>query len=85
MQLLSKHLFITQYFHGNLETAELSIRAWALLQNFAPSNPYTIKKFNGLQSPAERLNQFRYHENWLQNLLVSASQRRYSLPPQNPL
>ncbi len=85
MRPMDKYLFISQYFHGSLETAELSIRAWALIQNFAPSNPYTIKKFNGWQSPAERLNQFRYHNNWLQNLLVSASQRQYSQPPQNPL
>ena len=85
MRPMDKYLFCSQYFQGHLETAELSIRAWVIIQNFAPSNPYTIKKFNGWQSPAERLNQFRYHENWLQNLLVSASQRRYFSRPQNPL
>ena len=85
MRPMDKHLFCSQYFHGSLETAELSIRSWTLIQNFAPSNPYTIKKFNGWQSPAERLNQFRYHDNWLQNLLVSASQRRHFNRPQNPL
>jgi len=82
---MDKYLFNTQYFHGSLESAEFSIRAYALIQNFAPSNPRTIKKFNGWQSPAERLNQFRYHDNWLQNLLVSASQRRHFNRPQNPL
>jgi len=30
-------------------------------------------------SPAERLNQFRYHDNWLQNLLISAFFGRVSL------
>ena len=64
MRLLSKHLFCRQYFHGSLETAELSIREWVLIQNLAPSNPYTIKKFNGWQSPFARLNQFRYFDNW---------------------
>jgi hypothetical protein len=44
MKLLSRHLFNTQYFHGSPETAELSIRGWALIENFAPSNPHTIKK-----------------------------------------
>ena len=63
----------TQYFHGTLETAEHSIRGWALLYNFAPSNPNTAKHHNGAQSPAERLNQFRYHDSWLQNFLISAS------------
>jgi len=74
---MDRHLFNTQYFHGSPETAELSIRGWALIENFAPSSPHIIKKHDGWQSPAERLNQFRYHDSWLQNLLISASQRRY--------
>lgn len=77
MRRMDRHLFNTQYFHGSSDAAELTIRGYALIENFAPSNPYTIKKHNGWQSPAERLNQFRYHKNWLQNLLISASQRRY--------
>ncbi len=86
MQRMDRYLFHTQYFHGKFATAELSIRGWALIQNFAPSNPQTIKKYNGdFQSPAERLNQFRYHENWLQNLLISASMRGYRSGPPNPL
>ena len=85
MQRMDRHLFSTQYFHGFNSSAELSIRGWALLLNFAPSNPTTIKKHNGFQSPAERLNQFRYHDNWLQNLLISASLGGYRSPPLNPL
>ncbi len=77
MKRMDRHLFNTQYFHGSPETAERSIRGWALIENFAPSNPRTIKKHNGWQSPAERLNQFRYHDSWLQNLLLAASQRQY--------
>jgi len=85
MQRMDMHLFSAQYFHGFLSSAELNIRAWALILNFAPSNPITIKKHNGAQSPAERLNQFRYHDNWLENLLISASLGGYRAPPQNPL
>ncbi|MFT5324501.1 MAG: hypothetical protein ACI8P0_002363, partial [Planctomycetaceae bacterium] len=35
---------------------------------------------------AERLNKYRYHNDWLQNLLISAScgGYRYKQPPQNP-
>ena len=85
MQRMDRHLFNTQYFHGSLSSAQLSIRGWALIQNFAPSNPITIKKYNGSQSPAERLNKSRYHDNWLQNLLISASLvGLYRPPPQNP-
>ena len=82
MQRMDRHLFSTQYFHGYLTEAELSIRGWALIQNFAPSNPQTVKKHNGYLSPAERLNRFRYHDNWLHNLLISASLRGYRSPPQ---
>ena len=84
MQRMDRHLFSTQYFHGSLSAAELSIRGWALIHNFAPSNPRTIEKHNGFKSPAERLNKFRYHDNWLQNLLISASLGGYRCPPQNP-
>ena len=85
MQRMDRHLFSTQYFHGHLSEAELSIRAWALIQNFAPSNPQTVKKHDGYLSPAERLNRFRYHDNWLHNLLISASLGGYRSPPQNTL
>ena len=44
MQRLDRYLFCTQYFHGRLEAGEQGIRAWALIQNFAPSNPRTVAK-----------------------------------------
>lgn len=84
MQRMDRHLFSAQYFHGTLLAAELNIRAWALIYNFAPSNPYTIKQHQGWKSPAERINQFRYHEDWIQNLLISASLGGYRSPPLNP-
>lgn len=85
MQRMDRHLFSTQYFHGSFDSAKLSMRGWALIQNFAPSNPRTVRKYNGYQSPAERLNSFRYHDNWLQNLMISASLGGYRKPPLNPL
>jgi hypothetical protein len=85
MQRMDRHLFSTQYFHGTMAAAQLSIRGWALIQNFAPYNPRTVKKRNGIKSPAERLNQFKYHDNWLHNLFISASLGGYRSPPQNPI
>ena len=73
MQRMDRHLFSMHYFHGDFVTAEYSIRGWALIQNFAPCSPGNIRKHSGFKSPAERLNQFQYHENWLQNLLISGS------------
>ena len=85
MQRMDRHLFSVQYFHGSMASAELSIRGWVLIQNFAPYNPRTVEKLHGLKSPAERLNKFRYHDNWLHNLYVSASLGGYRRPPLNAL
>lgn len=87
MQRMDRHLFHSQYFHGNLASANLGIRAWALISNFAPSNPRTVQKHEGqYKSPAERLNKKQYHDDWLQNLLISGSlQGVIRPPPLNPL
>jgi len=82
---MDRHLFSTQYYHGTLISANLNIRAWALIHNFAPFNPRTVEVKNGLRSPAETLNGFSYHSNWLQNLLISASLGGYRQGPPNPL
>jgi hypothetical protein len=42
-------------------------------QNFRPWGKEAVKASKGWKSPAERLNGHRYHDDWLQNLLVSAS------------
>ena len=84
MQKMDRHLFSTRYFHGSMEAANRGIRAWALIQNFAPSNPSTIKKYGGKQSPAERYNRGAYHHKWLENLLISASLGGKRGAPHNP-
>jgi len=85
MKSMDRHLFTICYFHGSITSAELNIRGWALIYNFAPSNPLTVKKHNGLKSPAERINKFCYHGNWLKNLLISASLGGFRSPPLNPI
>jgi hypothetical protein len=62
-----------QHLHGSREAGERHCRAWALLSNFRPWNPRTARANKGWRSPAERINQHRYHDNWLHNLLASAS------------
>lgn len=86
MQRMDRHIFASQYFHGTTQAANLAMRGWALIFNFAPMNPYTVKNTPGLESPAARINQKTYHDDWLQNLLVSTSLvKRYKKPPPNPL
>jgi len=84
MQRMDRHLFSTRYFHGSMDAAQLSIRGWALINNFAPFNPRTLKQ-KKYRSPAECLNKFSYYNNWLHNLYISASLGGYRSPPQNPL
>jgi len=72
MRPLARSLATPQYFHGHLMSAELRVRAWALLHNFLPYGP-RVSKTNPYQSPAHQLNRRVYHADWLQNLLVSAS------------
>ena len=74
-----------QHLHGSRTACRLHCRAWALLSNFAPWHPATTRSNKEWRCPAERLNQHRYHESWLQNLLISASLGGYRCPlPQKP-
>jgi hypothetical protein len=85
MRFLDRAFFNAQYFHGLPESAENRVRALALLWNFCPSSPQTVKKHGGQSSPAERLNGKCYADNWLENLLVSGSMNGMEYHPQNPL
>jgi hypothetical protein len=73
MRSMSRYFEDCQHLHGSREAVALHCRAWALLYNFRPWHPATERVNNGWRSPAERLNKHRYHGDWLQNLLVSAS------------
>ena len=73
MKFFDRACFDSMYFHGNLLSGQQRVRAWAILWNFYPSCPATVKKHAGQISPAERLNNRRYDDVWLVNLLVSAS------------
>ena len=72
MRGMDRYYESTQHLHGSLAASRLTSRSQALLWNFAPWHPSATKQ-HGWQSPAERLNQHRYHEYLLENLLVSAS------------
>jgi hypothetical protein len=81
LRRLDYHLYCTQNLHGSAGAAERGLRGWALIHNFAPPCPETVRESPGLRSPAERLNGGQYHPEWLQNLLVSASLGGYRCLP----
>jgi hypothetical protein len=73
MRSMNRYFEDGQHLHGPGRACERHCRAWALLHNFRPWHPATARANEGWRSPAERLNRHRYHDEWLQNLLVSAS------------
>ena len=85
MRGMNRYFDQGQHLHGSLEACRLHCRAWALLWNFTPWHPAWRGENEDWRCPAERLNQHRYHDCWLQNLLISASLGGYRRPsPQNP-
>jgi len=76
MEPLDHYLDSCKYFHGHLMSGEYGCRSWALLHNFQPYCP-RAKIAQTYKSPAHRLNGFVYHDNWLHNLLISASMGGY--------
>jgi len=72
MLSMDRWLFHTKHFHGHLISAERAVRAWALFHSFWEYCPRANvrKRF---KSPANKINGFVYHDNWLHNLLISTS------------
>jgi hypothetical protein len=73
---LARFLSNTNYFNGHLISAERTVRAWAICHNFLPFCP-RARVGQDFKSPAHKLNGFVYRDNWLENLLVSASLRGF--------
>lgn len=66
-------LYAMRYFHGDLASARLSVRAMAMLWNFHPYGSRLRRKDAGRLSPFSDLNGFQYHGNWLHNFLIASS------------
>ncbi len=72
MEPMTHWLSGTRFFHGHLTSVERQVRSWALFHNFGPYYP-RAKVSKQYSSPAHKLNGRVYHDNWLHNLLISAS------------
>jgi hypothetical protein len=73
MRAMNRYFEDGQHRQGSRQACDRHVRAWALRHNFRPWGPEAARDNGGYQSPAERLNEHRYHEDWLHNLLTSAS------------
>jgi len=85
MKIFDRACFDSMYFHGKLDSGNQRVRSWAILYNFTPSCPATVKKHGGKKCPAERLNGMRYDDSWLTNLLVSSTMNGNRGHQQKPL
>jgi len=79
MRSMNRYFDNGQHLHGSLGPSQRHCRSWALLYNFTPWSPAATRDNAGWRSPSERLNKHRYHDNWLHNLLVSASLGGYRI------
>jgi hypothetical protein len=87
MRGMNRYFDSGQHLHGGKQACERHVRAWALLHNFRPWHEAVAKANGGRLCPAERLNRHPYHDDWLQNLMASASlggYRRRIAPPPTP-
>jgi hypothetical protein len=87
MRGMNRYFDSGQHLHGGKDACGRHVRAWALLYNYRPWHPAVARASGGWRCPAERLNRHRYHDDWLQNLLASASlggYRRRIAPPPTP-
>jgi hypothetical protein len=73
MRLMSRFIFNNRYFHSSNQSSTTIMRAFALIYNFSPSCPYNIKINGGWKCPFERLNQFRYSDDWFINFMIATS------------
>ncbi len=87
MRAMNRYFDDGQHLHRSAGACARHVRAWAVLFNFRPWHPASARANGGWRCPAERLNKHRYHDDWLQNLLASASlggYRRRVAPPPTP-
>jgi hypothetical protein len=80
MNRLHRFVYAGRGLHGHQVSSESRLRGWALLLNFRPFARRS-GQVREHQSPAHRLSGKRYHDRWLQNLLVSTSLMGYHSAP----
>lgn len=73
MRSQNKYFDRGQHFHGDIASANLRSRSWAVLHNYWDWGKRTAQANGGARCPAERLNGKRYADCWLENLLVATS------------
>jgi len=69
---MTRLMYSGRGLHGNHTASERRLRGWALMVNFVPyAHRSNVQRAH--RCPAHQLSNKCYSENWLENLLVSAS------------
>ena len=72
MNRMTRLMYSGRGLHGNHTASERRLRGWALMVNFVPyAHRSNLQRAHSC--PAHQLSNKCYSENWLENLLVSAS------------
>jgi len=72
MNRMTRLMYSGRGLHGNHAASERRLRGWALMVNFVPyAHRSNVQRAH--RCPAHQLSNKCYSENWLENLLVSAS------------
>jgi len=72
MNRMTRLMYSGRGIHGNHVASELRLRGWALMRNFVPY-AHRSGETRKYSSPANKLNEHSYPDNWLENLQISAS------------
>lgn len=72
MNRMTRLMYSGRGIHGNHTASERRLRGWALMANFVPY-AYRSNVNRAHSCPAHQLSDKCYSENWLENLLISAS------------
>ena len=74
---LDRFLCARQHVHRSPEAATLALRSWAPLHNVHPHCPRATPRGQDWTCAAQKLNGFRYSDNWLENLRIASSMAGY--------
>ena len=77
MNRMTRLMYSGSGIHGNHVASELRLRGWASMRNFVPYAQRSGETRKYL-SPANKLNEHRYHDNWLENFQIFVSMNRTS-------
>jgi hypothetical protein len=77
MRFMARAIYTRQKFHGTLKSANAAVRSMAILRNYYPYCLRKTKNKTTFSCPASELNGFKYHKNWLENLITASSMNGY--------